>query len=197
VLQGTDDISDDAATTYSLSNTNVNATMGGTNNKVYTATGMTAATGKSTVTIQRSGVTIARRYRLHQGEDGSSATTGFDDTLNAMPNSTTLQLLGSFSILVANGATLSMERERRLVRGDRNLSRAGSPYRTRMSPTAGREVFSSRRQATSLQRQASRRSPASAASPSATAPVRQSVHGQALWPPRLGHRATPPEPLAS
>jgi hypothetical protein len=109
VLQGVTDVSDDVNTTYSVSNTNVNATMGGTNSKVYTSTGMTAATGKSTVTIQRFGVTIATiDIDFTKNEDGSSATSGFDDTLNAMPNSTTLQLLGSFSILVANGATLSM-----------------------------------------------------------------------------------------
>jgi hypothetical protein len=77
VLQGTTDISDDAATTYSLSNTNINATMGGTNGKVFTATGMTADSGRSTVTISRSGVAIAViDLDFDKAKDGSAASTG-------------------------------------------------------------------------------------------------------------------------
>jgi hypothetical protein len=110
VLQGTTDISDDAATTYSLSNTNVNATMGGTNGKVFTATGMTADSGRSTVTVSRSGVAIAVvDLDFNKARDGSAASTGIDDTLSAMPNSTTLAQLGTFDILVGNGATLTMD----------------------------------------------------------------------------------------
>jgi hypothetical protein len=100
VLQGTVDLSNDADTDYSVANTNCSATMGGTNGKVLTQTAMSAATAKSVVTIQRSGVTVATvDVSLTKALEGAAARRTLDTSVSA-PSST--------SYGAANAGTLEM-----------------------------------------------------------------------------------------
>jgi hypothetical protein len=110
VMQGTTDRSDEAATTYAVTaSSGCTASLGGTNGKVLSVTAMSADTAAVTVTIYRSGVAIGtQEVKLSKARDGGSSTTGQDDTLAAMPNSGSDALLGSFSLLVANGAQLKV-----------------------------------------------------------------------------------------
>lgn len=100
VKQGSVDLSNDADTDYSVANTNCSATMGGANGKVLTQTAMSAATAKSVVTIQRSGVTVATvDVSLTKALEGASARRVVDDTISAPSSS---------SYGAANGGTLEM-----------------------------------------------------------------------------------------
>jgi IS1 family transposase len=110
VMQGTVDRSDEGATTYSITaSSGCTASLGGTNGKVLSVTAMSADTASVTVTILRSGVAVGtQEARLSKARDGSSANANKDDTLAAMPASSTPAQLGSFTIIVPNGASLSI-----------------------------------------------------------------------------------------
>ncbi len=113
LMQGTVDRSDEGATTYGITaSSGCTASLGGTNGKVLSITAMSADTASVTVTIYRSGGAIGtQEIKLSKARDGGAANANKDDTLAAMPASSTPAQLGSFTILVPNGASLSISAE--------------------------------------------------------------------------------------
>ena len=112
VLAGASDVSDDTATTYSVVASACTATLGGTNNKVLTIPALSADTATATVTIQRSGVTVATvLVSLTKARDGSTGgTSARDDTL-AINNTSSYSGTqgGPLTLMVGPNGTITLD----------------------------------------------------------------------------------------
>lgn len=137
VMQGTTDRSNEGATTYAItSSSGGSASLSGTNGKVLSVTALSADSATFTVTISRSGTAIGtQEVKVSKSKDGSAANYNYDDTLNAPSSSTTDAVMGSFVIVVPNGAGLTMN-----ANGQVNVASGAYPGRYRIGYDIGGTV---------------------------------------------------------